>query len=102
MTTERQRAQRRLAKQVRSGYQRQFEPQTRRARRTHEEYLNHLLEHPEDIREQDKPMLARRAAWAEWEQKKPGSHPGANSRWATWDEFFYHGSAGDNVEYGQG
>lgn len=101
-SNERARAQRRLAKQLRSGYQRQLGPQTRRARQANEAYLNHLLEHPEDITEADKKMLARRASYAEWQQRKPGTHPGANPRWATWDEFFYHGSAGDNTDYGEG
>jgi hypothetical protein len=100
---ERARAQRRLARQVRQGYQRQFEPQTRRARTTREAYVEHLLNHPEDITERDKKDLARLASYAEWKDRTGGKvRPGANPRWATWSEFFYHGSAGENVEYGEG
>ena len=97
----RQRAQRRLARQVRSGYQRQF-PFGQRARQSHEAYLANLLEHPEQITEADKKVLAARASEAYWQDKKPGSHPRARREYKQWDEFFYHGSATDNREYGEG
>jgi hypothetical protein len=88
----RRRAQRETARRLREpgGYKPVLRRETSRARESHREYLNMLLDNPDAIRPEDHKMLARQASYAYWEGKEPGRHPGTNERYEVWSEFFYH------------
>lgn len=88
----RRRAQRQTAQRVRApgGYEPVLRQQTKRARESNREYLQMLLDNPDAIKPEDHKMLARQASYAYWEEKEPGRHPGADSQYSVWSEFFYH------------
>lgn len=85
-------AQRATAKRVHApgGYKPVLGNVSGKARQTHHEYLQMLLDHPDAITDRDKKMLARQASYAYWENKEPGRHPNVDSRYEAWSEFFYH------------
>jgi hypothetical protein len=88
----RRRAQRATARRVKApeGYKPVLGRETAKARLTHHDYLQMLLDHPDAIRPEDHKMLARQASYAYWENKEPGRHPNTDPRYSAWSEFFYH------------
>lgn len=87
----RRRAQRATARAVREKRTQLPPSVTRQAKQSREDYIDYLRAHPEAIGPQDHKELARRASYAQWEEKKPGMHPNANPADATeWAQFFYH------------
>jgi hypothetical protein len=87
----RRRAQRETAKAVRARRTQLPPSVTRPTKVARENYIDYLRAHPEAIGPSDHKELARRASYAQWEQKKPGMHPNANpADLAEWAQFFYH------------
>lgn len=87
----RRRAQRETAKRVRKKETTLPKRITQPTKVARENYIDYLRAHPEAISPSDHKDLARRASYAQWENKKPGSHPNANpADAAEWAQFFYH------------
>lgn len=87
----RRRAQRQTAARVRNR-ERVLPPSiTRPAITRREAYIDYLRANPDKITPADHKDLARRASYAQWESKKPGSHPNSQPEDANqWAQFFYH------------
>lgn len=95
MASDAQRARRRAQRQVainRQNNQRNLPPSiTRPAVTRREAYIDYLRANPDKITPADHKELARRASYAEWQDKKPGSHPHSVPEDANqWAQFFYH------------
>lgn len=95
MATEEQRARRRAQRATAQRVRRKetiLPPAVTRPSKTkRESYIDYLRAHPEAITPSDHKELARRASYAQWEDKKPGMHPNANpADAAEWAQFFYH------------
>lgn len=88
----RRRAQRETARRVHApgGYKPVLGKESKGSKQAQQAYFQNLLNHPEAIETRDHKALARQASYAYWEEKNPGSHPGADPRYSTWSEFFYH------------
>jgi hypothetical protein len=91
---DRRRAQRRTARAVQQRrYERQL-PQrvTSRARTAQVEYARSLFADPSKIEtKDDEKIVARYASYANWEQRNPGMHPGADPDWFDiGKDYFYH------------
>lgn len=87
----RRRAQRATAKRVRRKETILPPSITLPTKRARENYIDYLRAHPEAISPSDHNELARRASYAQWENKRPGSHPRSNpADAAEWAQFFYH------------
>jgi hypothetical protein len=85
----RRRAQRETAKAVKERRTR-LGSQTKQARKTRQQYLNHLIEHPEDRPDKDTEegrSLAREAGLARWNK--------ADTRYLIFADYWYHA---DNEE----